>query len=1143
MAGTDAGVIYAEIRVQLDKLRNDINQVTAQFNRVPGEATKTTQQTNSAFASLGEGVTKSLKGLSQTAVGQFATMAKGIQGALNAVPIIAMISMVVGAVTKLTSGVAKWLKDSSEAYRAHQAEVGKLNALLQTTGAIAWTSTKELEAMALELSHATKTEQDDIMKMQGVLLGFRSITGETFERTTKAIIDMAAVMGGDLASSANVVGKAIDTPVQGMTALSRQGFVFTQAEKDMVKQLEETGHHLEAQKVIIDALEGAFAGAAKAINSASEQQNRLKNAQEELKRAQGEATSGIAAWWAKARANWTEARLAAQVARNEMEKASKNIASGYNEQEEAITRVKERLAELKAEGADANELLQMENLSVKMDLDLDLEKATDQLAAAKKAAKDYYAAARAGGERVTEENNKTYAALLETVRAEEANVAKKKETLEVQKKLYADTAATLALISAENDQVAEQDKATEDILAKQAATLREIERLRQAELITEEEANKQRAAAYETTAKNMITVQGITERLSLTQEASLSAQNALQERQNRLIDEAAEAMRRYNVERNSGSAQMTGKEFSNERVRIVEEFNNAIKHNNNLLNAGIIVQEEYDRRYLQAKQNEVTALDQLIKKAHAAQDGNENTYNAALEAAEELRKLNEEALTLASNEQLADQMDTWKNKMLELGASTEQLRGMEYARMQAEITGSQASNEVKQQALAQLNELYNATSKLQQEQRDEKGLKKYNEMDQALKNMTSSSKELLEIQRRQAIESVQSMGLSLDMEEKLLEKTNEYYDTLQKKQAWDTFKNNAMSVMNEVMNIFNAAVQLMDTLNRNQASQQILELDAEYEPLLKSLEEADQAQKEYYDKEIKREKEFIKDVRKMEDKAFNEKYERLDEALQKERERKLFEQGLSEAQSVEDYQAELERAYTTLNEKNILEAQMNLERALINQQFDEEQKVLEEQKQAEQDLIQAQRDEHDRAREEAIAAQKLSREQQYNDQYAALEKEYLNKKAQAEYQAAMTSWNLQKVQAVASMAQAAIITLASTPWPISAALAALASGAAAIQLGIIQSNKPVLQKYAEGGIVPGSSFSGDNVLARVNSGERILNTNQQNTIDDALSGKLGGGESTITIIVPLHLNSKILAEAVAEYVNSKGAMIEQRAIR
>lgn len=48
-------------------------------------------------------------------------------------------------------------------------------------------------------------------------------------------------------------------------------------------------------------------------------------------------------------------------------------------------------------------------------------------------------------------------------------------------------------------------------------------------------------------------------------------------------------------------------------------------------------------------------------------------------------------------------------------------------------------------------------------------------------------------------------------------------------------------------------------------------------------------------------------------------------------------------------------------------------------------------------------------------------------------------------------------------------------------------------------------KFAKGGIVPGSSFGGDNVTAQVNSGEMILNTNQQRRLFDMLDGKSSVG--------------------------------------
>lgn len=67
-------------------------------------------------------------------------------------------------------------------------------------------------------------------------------------------------------------------------------------------------------------------------------------------------------------------------------------------------------------------------------------------------------------------------------------------------------------------------------------------------------------------------------------------------------------------------------------------------------------------------------------------------------------------------------------------------------------------------------------------------------------------------------------------------------------------------------------------------------------------------------------------------------------------------------------------------------------------------------------------------------------------------------------------------------------------------VAAIAAGIAAIAIGgIIKSFIPKdLQGFADGGIVGGNSFYGDKILARVNSGELILNQRQQRALYSAI---------------------------------------------
>lgn len=59
------------------------------------------------------------------------------------------------------------------------------------------------------------------------------------------------------------------------------------------------------------------------------------------------------------------------------------------------------------------------------------------------------------------------------------------------------------------------------------------------------------------------------------------------------------------------------------------------------------------------------------------------------------------------------------------------------------------------------------------------------------------------------------------------------------------------------------------------------------------------------------------------------------------------------------------------------------------------------------------------------------------------------------------------------------------------AIAAVAALGAAVATAIAAASKPNIQKFANGGIVGGSSFTGDRISANVNSGEMILNKSQQ----------------------------------------------------
>lgn len=84
-------------------------------------------------------------------------------------------------------------------------------------------------------------------------------------------------------------------------------------------------------------------------------------------------------------------------------------------------------------------------------------------------------------------------------------------------------------------------------------------------------------------------------------------------------------------------------------------------------------------------------------------------------------------------------------------------------------------------------------------------------------------------------------------------------------------------------------------------------------------------------------------------------------------------------------------------------------------------------------------------------------------------------------------------EAIVNAARAVLMTMTSVPFPFNIPLAVAQGIAGAVQVQKIRS-----QQFANGGIVPGTSYTGDKVPALLNSGEQVLTANQR----DALSSKI-----------------------------------------
>jgi hypothetical protein len=189
--------------------------------------------------------------------------------------------------------------DSVEEAKEARRGMAQLEAVLQSTGGAAGVTRDKALALADSLSAAggLSTASDDaVLAAENMLLTFTNIKDDVFPGATQTVLDMATAMNNgatpsaqELASQAQQLGKALQDPEKGITALTRVGVTFTDEQKNMIKALQDTGDTAGAQKIILDELNKEFGGSAKAAADASGGMAQLDAKMDNLKQRVGEA--------------------------------------------------------------------------------------------------------------------------------------------------------------------------------------------------------------------------------------------------------------------------------------------------------------------------------------------------------------------------------------------------------------------------------------------------------------------------------------------------------------------------------------------------------------------------------------------------------------------------------------------------------------------------------------------------------------------------------------------------------------------------------------------------------------------------------------------------------------------------------------
>ena len=209
------------------------------------------QQLQGNFAQFGATVEKQsgfLERFKSTAAGVFAGNA-----------MVTGLNMIKGAITGA-------IQDAQD----YEVLLNKTAAVIKSTGNIAGISVASLKENASALEKISAVDENLILNGQNVIATFtniRNVAGagnDIFNQTTQAALDLSVALGQDMQSSAIQLGKALNDPIKGVSALQRVGVSFDASQKEMIKTMVEAGDTMGAQKIILAEMNKEFGGAAAA---------------------------------------------------------------------------------------------------------------------------------------------------------------------------------------------------------------------------------------------------------------------------------------------------------------------------------------------------------------------------------------------------------------------------------------------------------------------------------------------------------------------------------------------------------------------------------------------------------------------------------------------------------------------------------------------------------------------------------------------------------------------------------------------------------------------------------------------------------------------------------------------------------------
>lgn len=175
--------------------------------------------------------------------------------------------------SSIVGGIGSFISEGISEAAGWQSAFRQTQAVVESTGMAAGFTAEQMGEMAVAMSASSGMSlftDDQILGAQNVLATFTKVQGIQFEGATQSALDMAQALGMDVSAAAMMMGKALNDPVKGMSALSRSGVSFTDKQKAMVEKMVEAGDVAGAQNLILKEMEVQFGGSALAATETFE---------------------------------------------------------------------------------------------------------------------------------------------------------------------------------------------------------------------------------------------------------------------------------------------------------------------------------------------------------------------------------------------------------------------------------------------------------------------------------------------------------------------------------------------------------------------------------------------------------------------------------------------------------------------------------------------------------------------------------------------------------------------------------------------------------------------------------------------------------------------------------------------------------